>query len=134
LAISLTGATNQKRDALMPINRKYSIEQLLDAVRRFPLKHRRRVTFEYVLLAGVTDAPEDAVQLARRLNGMPAKVNLIPFNEAAELPFRRPPDEAIEKFKRILTERRIDAFVRKNRGNDISAACGQLSQRIPEHP
>src|SRR6185436_3620160 len=81
LAISLTGATNEKRNELMPINRKYPIEQLLDAVRRFPLKHRQRVTFEYVLLKGVTDSPEDAHHLVRLLKGLKAKVNLIPLNE-----------------------------------------------------
>src|SRR5439155_17693316 len=78
LAISLTGATNEKRNELMPINRRYPIEQLLDAIRRFPLKHRQRVTFEYVLLRGITDAPEDALHLVKLLKGMRYKVNLIP--------------------------------------------------------
>lgn len=126
LAISLTGATNEKRDVLMPINRKYPIEQLLAAVRKFPLKHRQRVTFEYVLLKGFTDSPEDALALAKSLKDMPAKVNLIPLNEAEELDYERPSDAAVERFQAILTERNVDAFVRKNRGNDISAACGQL--------
>src|SRR5262245_4654609 len=130
LAISLTGATNSKRDQLMPINRKYSIEQLLDAVRRFPLKHRQRVTFEYVLLRGVTDTPEDALHLVKLLRGMRAKVNLIPLNEAEELNYRRPSDAAVERFQRILTDHHIDAFVRKQRGDDISAACGQLRQKV----
>jgi 23S rRNA (adenine2503-C2)-methyltransferase len=129
LAISLTGATNSKRDQLMPINRKYPIEQLLEAVRRFPLKHRQRVTFEYVLLRDVTDAPEDALHLVRLLRGMRAKVNLIPLNEAEELNYRRPSDAAVERFQRILTDHHIDAFVRKQRGNDISAACGQLKKK-----
>src|SRR5262245_9410147 len=96
LAISLTGATNTKRDVLMPINRKYPIETLLEAVRRFPLKHRQRVTFEYVLLKGVTDSPEDARNLAKLLKGIRAKVNLIPLNEAEELDYRRPSDEVME--------------------------------------
>ena len=130
LAISLTGATNSKRDQLMPINRKYPIEQLLAAVRRFPLKHRQRVTFEYVLLRGVTDAPEDALHLVKLLRGMRAKVNLIPLNEAEELNYRRPSDAAVERFRRILTDYHIDAFVRKQRGDDISAACGQLRQKV----
>jgi 23S rRNA (adenine2503-C2)-methyltransferase len=128
LAISLTGATNSKRDQLMPINRKYPIEELIQAVRRFPLKHRQRVTFEYVLLKGVTDSPDDARSLVRLLRGMPAKVNLIPFNEAEELSYKRPSDRTIEQFQSILQEGRIDAFVRRNRGNDISAACGQLKR------
>jgi 23S rRNA (adenine2503-C2)-methyltransferase len=129
LAISLTGANNEKRDKLMPINRKYPIEQLLDVVRHFPLKHRQRVTFEYVLLAGITDTREDALNLARLLGGLRAKVNLIPFNEAPELPYHRPSDATIKAFQEILTERHVAAFVRKNRGNDISAACGQLRQK-----
>src|SRR5215831_15370368 len=126
LAISLTGATNAKRDELMPINRKYPIEALIEAVRRFPLKHRQRVTFEYVLLKGITDSREDAKSLVRLLRGVPAKANLIPFNEAEELNYKRPSDAAIAEFQSILTDAHIDAFVRRNRGNDISAACGQL--------
>ena len=134
LAISLTGATNEKRNELMPINRRYPIEQLLDAVRRFPLKHRQRVTFEYVLLRGVTDAPEDALHLVKLLKGIRAKVNLIPFNEAEELSYRRPLDAAIERFQQVLIENNISAFVRKNRGNDISAACGQLKKKWADEP
>jgi 23S rRNA (adenine2503-C2)-methyltransferase len=129
LAISLTGASNEKRNELMPINRKYPIEQLLDAVRRFPIKHRQRVTFEYVLLKGVTDSPEDALQLVKLLKGIRAKVNLIPLNEAEELAYRRPSDAAVERFQHILIDHNISAFVRKNRGNDISAACGQLKKK-----
>jgi len=134
LAISLTGATNEKRNELMPINRRYPIEQLLDAVRRFPLKHRQRVTFEYVLLGGVTDAPEDALHLVKLLKGIRAKVNLIPFNEAEELSYRLPSDAAIERFQQVLIENNISAFVRKNRGNDISAACGQLKKKWADEP
>ncbi len=129
LAISLTGATNEKRDALMPINRKYPIAELLNAVRRFPLKHRQRVTFEYVLLKGVTDSPEDARALVKLMKGIPAKVNLIPLNEAEELEYERPSDEAIARFYGVLAQNNVDAFVRKNRGNDISAACGQLMKK-----
>jgi 23S rRNA (adenine2503-C2)-methyltransferase len=129
LAISLTGATNDKRNELMPINRKYPLEQLLDVIRRFPLKHRQRVTFEYVLLRGVTDSPEDALQLVKLLKGIRAKVNLIPLNEADELGYQRPSDAVVEKFQQILIDHHISAFVRKNRGNDISAACGQLKKK-----
>jgi 23S rRNA (adenine2503-C2)-methyltransferase len=129
LAISLTGATNEKRNVLMPINRKYPIEQLLDVVRRFPLKHRQRVTFEYVLLKGVTDSVEDALALTRLLKGIPAKVNLIPLNESEEIDYERPSDEAVERFQNVLVTHHISAFVRKNRGNDISAACGQLMKK-----
>src|SRR3989442_7974920 len=129
LAISLTGATNEKRNQLMPINRRYPIEQLLDVVRQFPLKHRQRVTFEYVLLRGVSDAPEDALHLVKLLKGIRAKVNLIPLNEAEELDYRRPSDAAVQRFQEILVDHHISAFVRKNRGNDISAACGQLKKK-----
>jgi 23S rRNA (adenine2503-C2)-methyltransferase len=129
LAISLTGATDAKRNELMPINRKYPIESLIEAVRRFPLKHRQRVTFEYVLLKGITDSRQDARSLVRLLRGLPAKVNLIPFNEAEELDYKRPSDAAIAQFQTILTDEHIDAFVRRNRGNDISAACGQLKKK-----
>jgi 23S rRNA (adenine2503-C2)-methyltransferase len=129
LAISLTGATNQKRDVLMPINRKYPIEQLIEAIRKFPLKHRQRVTFEYVLLKGVTDSSEDAHHLACLLQGLRAKVNLIPMNEAEELGYSRPSDEAVAHFQQILVDHHISAFIRKNRGNDISAACGQLKKK-----
>jgi len=129
LAISLTGATNEKRNVLMPINRKYPIEQLLDVVRRFPLKHRQRVTFEYVLLKGVTDSVGDALALARLLKGIPSKINLIPLNESEELDYARPSDETVERFQNVLIAHNISAFVRKNRGNDISAACGQLMKK-----
>jgi 23S rRNA (adenine2503-C2)-methyltransferase len=113
----------------MPINRRYPIEQLIEAVRRFPLKHRQRVTFEYVLLKGLTDSPEDALHLVKLLKRMRAKVNLIPFNEAEEVSYKRPSDAVIERFQEILTDNHISAFVRKNRGNDISAACGQLKKK-----
>jgi 23S rRNA (adenine2503-C2)-methyltransferase len=118
----------------MPINRRYPLEQLLDAVRRFPLKHRQRVTFEYVLLRGVTDAPEDALHLVKLLKGIRAKVNLIPLNEAEELNYRRPSDGAIDRFQQVLVNHNISAFVRKNRGNDISAACGQLKKKWADDP
>jgi 23S rRNA (adenine2503-C2)-methyltransferase len=134
LAISLTGATNDKRDQLMPINRKYPIERLIEAVRNFPIKHRQRVTFEYVLLQGITDSQQDALNLVKLLKGLRAKVNLIPLNEAEELPYRRPSDGAIERFKQILIDHDISAFVRKNRGNDISAACGQLKKKWADEP
>jgi 23S rRNA (adenine2503-C2)-methyltransferase len=129
LAISLTGATNVRRDELMPINRRYPLEQLMATVRKFPLKNRQRITFEYVLLEGVTDSEEDAKALARLLSGNPAKVNLIPFNEAEELGYRRPSDAVVARFQEVLIDRNISAFVRKNRGNDVSAACGQLRQK-----
>jgi 23S rRNA (adenine2503-C2)-methyltransferase len=126
LAISLHAATDVQRGALVPINRKYGINEIIDACTRFPLKRRSRITFEYVLLAGVNDRPEDARKLAKLLAGVKSKVNLIPLNAAAGIPFERPSDEAVDRFARILSERGLTVSVRKSRGRDIRAACGQL--------
>ena len=126
LAISLHSTTEEQRDLLVPINRKYGIEELLDACRRFPLKRRERITFEYVMLRDVNDSAEDARRLVRLLTGIKAKVNLLPLNEAAGIPFQRPSDEAVNRFARILAERGVTVSVRKSRGRDIRAACGQL--------
>jgi len=126
LAISLHSTTEAQRDLLVPINRKYGIEELLNACRRFPLKRRERITFEYVMLKDVNDTPEDARRLVRLLSGIRAKVNLLPLNEAAGIPFERPSDAAVNRFARILSERGVTVSVRKSRGRDIRAACGQL--------
>jgi 23S rRNA (adenine2503-C2)-methyltransferase len=126
LAISLHATTEEQRDLLVPINRKYSIEELLNACRRFPLKRRERITFEYVMLKDVNDTPEDARRLVRLLTGIKGKVNLLPLNEAAGIPFERPSDAAVSRFARILSERGVTVSVRKSRGRDIRAACGQL--------
>jgi 23S rRNA (adenine2503-C2)-methyltransferase len=126
LAISLHGTTEAQRDALVPINRKYSLEQLMDACRRFPLRRRSRMTFEYVLLAGVNDTLEDARRLVTLLGGMKAKVNLLPLNEAAGIPFKRPGDDRVNAFAKTLADRGVLVSVRKSRGRDIRAACGQL--------
>jgi 23S rRNA (adenine2503-C2)-methyltransferase len=126
LAISLHAPTDEQRGALVPINQKYGVQEIIDACKRFPLKKRSRITFEYVLLAGVNDAPEDARRLARLLAGVKCKVNLIPLNAAPGIPFERPSDEAIDRFAKILSERGRLVSVRKSRGRDIRAACGQL--------
>ncbi|CAN5607661.1 23S rRNA (adenine(2503)-C(2))-methyltransferase RlmN [soil metagenome] len=126
LAISLHSTTKEQRDLLVPINRKYGIEELLEACRRFPLKRRERITFEYVMLRDVNDQPDDARRLVRLLSGIKAKVNLLPLNEAAGIPFERPSDAAVNRFARILAERGQTVSVRKSRGRDIRAACGQL--------
>jgi 23S rRNA (adenine2503-C2)-methyltransferase len=126
LAISLHAATEEQRSRLVPLNRKYRIEDVIAACRRFPIKRRDRITFEYVLLAGVNDAPEDARRLVRLLNGLRAKVNLIPLNEAAGIPFARPSDDRVDAFARILADQHVTVSVRKSRGRDIRAACGQL--------
>jgi 23S rRNA (adenine2503-C2)-methyltransferase len=126
LAISLHATTEEQRTALVPPNRKYSLTSLLEACRKFPLKKRSRITFEYVMLEGVNDTPEDARRLARLLAGMKAKVNLIPLNPAPGIEFTRPSDERVERFAQILAERHMTVSVRKSRGRDIRAACGQL--------
>jgi 23S rRNA (adenine2503-C2)-methyltransferase len=126
LAVSLHATTEDQRDMLVPINRKYGLKELLDACRRFPIKRRARITFEYVLLKGVNDTDEDARRLVRLLNGIKAKVNLLPLNEAVGIPFERPSDARVNHFGRILAERGVVVSVRKSRGRDIRAACGQL--------
>jgi 23S rRNA (adenine2503-C2)-methyltransferase len=126
LAISLHATTDELRSQLVPINRRYPLTDLLDACRRFPLARRRRITFEYVLLDRVNDTPEDARRLVRLLHGIKAKVNLMPLNEAAGIPFKRPSDERVNAFARLLAERGVRVMVRKSRGRDIRAACGQL--------
>jgi 23S rRNA (adenine2503-C2)-methyltransferase len=126
LAISLHSTTEDQRDMLVPINRKYGLQDLLDACRRFPLKRRNRITFEYVLLDGVNDTPEDARRLVKLLAGIKAKVNLLPLNEAAGIPFKRPSDARVNQFAQILAGHHITVSVRRSRGRDIRAACGQL--------
>jgi 23S rRNA (adenine2503-C2)-methyltransferase len=130
LSISLTGLTNASRDALMPINRKYPIEAIMEAVRRLPASRQSRVMFECVMIKGVTDSPEDAHELSRLLRGMRAKVNLIPLNPAPEIPFERADDDAILRFQEILVRNGTTTFIRRNRGNDVSGACGQLKQKV----
>ena len=126
LAISLHATTEQQRAAIVPPTKKYSLHDILDACRRFPLKKRSRITFEYVLLEDVNDSPEDAKRLAKLLAGIKAKVNLIPLNAAAGIPFDRPSDERVDAFAQILADRHVNVSVRKSRGRDIRAACGQL--------
>ena len=126
LAVSLHATTDETRNRIAPINRKYSLEQLLDACRRFPLKRRNRITFEYVLLDGVNDTPEDARRLVRLLGDIKAKVNLLPLNAAPGIPYERPSDDRVNAFAQILADHHITVSVRKSRGRDIRAACGQL--------
>jgi 23S rRNA (adenine2503-C2)-methyltransferase len=126
LAISLNASSDEQRDALMPINRKYPIAVLLDACRRYPLRPREHFTIEYVLLGGVNDSPEDARRVVRLLAHIRAKVNLIPWNPG-NLPYRAPTADRIEEFKSTLLEKGVPAFVRYSRGQDVFAACGQLA-------
>jgi 23S rRNA (adenine2503-C2)-methyltransferase len=126
LAISLNASNDAQRDAIMPINRKYPLAVLLDACKNYPLGPREWITFEYVLLGGFNDAPEDARRVAKLLANIPSKINLIPWNPG-ELPYKRPTQESIEAFKQILIDKGVFAFVRISRGQDIMAACGQLA-------
>jgi len=126
LAVSLHAATEEQRAAIVPSNRKYSMQDVIDACQRFPLAKRRRIMFEYVMLAGVNDSPEDARRLVKVLSGVKAKVNLLPLNAAPGIPFERPTDDRINAFARILADRGLMVSVRKSRGRDIRAACGQL--------
>ena len=128
LASSLHATRNATRDRLMPVNKGFAIEELLAACRRFPLPFRQRMTFEYVLLDGVNDSPEEARDLARLLKGIRAKINLIPFNDWPGAGFSRPPLPRIVAFQAALLERGITATVRWSKGEDIGAACGQLSE------
>ena len=126
LAVALHATTDEQRTALVPPNRKYPLADILAACRRFPLKKRSRITFEYVMLDGVNDTPEDARRLAKLIAGIKSKVNLIPLNPAPGIPYERPSDERVNRFAQILADRYITVSVRKSRGRDIRAACGQL--------
>jgi 23S rRNA (adenine2503-C2)-methyltransferase len=126
LAISLNASSDEQRDALMPINRKYPLDVLLDACRRYPLRPREHFTIEYVLLGGVNDSPEDARRVVRLLAHIRTKVNLIPWNPS-QLPYRAPTTDSIEQFQRILIGKGVPTFVRYSRGQDVFAACGQLA-------
>ena len=132
LAISLNASSDEQRSRLMPINRKYPLRDLLAACRRIPLAHREKITFEYVLIKGVNDAEEDALRLSRLLQGIPAKVNLIPFNEHSANPFQRPEEDAVRRFRAVLMGSHFTTLVRLSKGLDIMAACGQLGGKPSE--
>jgi len=127
LAVSLNASTDQLRNKIMPINRKYPLSELIAACRKFPLANRRRVTFEYILLSGVNDAPEQARGLALLLHGIRCKINLIRYNEDPRLPFRASSQDRIEAFREILEKKGSLVAVRYSKGSDIKAACGQLA-------
>jgi 23S rRNA (adenine2503-C2)-methyltransferase len=126
LAVSLNASCNEQRDEIMPINRKYPIERLLEACREYPLRPWEKLTFEYVLLGGFNDAPEDARRVAKLVANLPAKVNLIPWNPG-DLPYQKPDQMRIEAFRKILREKGVPVFVRYSRGQDVMGACGQLA-------
>jgi 23S rRNA (adenine2503-C2)-methyltransferase len=126
LAISLNASDEKTRTYLMPVNRRYPLSEVLALCREFPLQGRIRITFEYVLVEGINDSSQDAKRLLRILKGIPSKVNLIPLNEAPEIPFRKPSEERIKRFQEILMQGGLTTIVRNSKGLEISAACGQL--------
>ena len=132
LAISLNAPNDQIRAEIMPINRKWPIAAVIDAVRPIRLRPHERITFEYVLLGGITDRPEHARELARlvRRTGLPAKVNLIAWNSGPGIAYSTPTPDSVEAFRRILAGEKISAYIRQPRGRDIFAACGQLKRTV----
>jgi len=130
LAVSLNATTNEVRDTLMPINRRYPLEELMDACRRFPMASHRRITFEYILIQGLNDSLADAKRLVKLMHGIRGKINLIPFNEHEGSPYHCPDNAAIEVFQTYLLNRDVVAIRRASKGQDISAACGQLKGKL----
>jgi 23S rRNA (adenine2503-C2)-methyltransferase len=128
LAVSLNATTEEQRRQIMPITRKHSLEQLMQACRDFPLPRTKRITFEYVLLAGFNDSLDDADRLLSLLRGIRAKVNLIPYNENPDRDLRRPDDATVKAFQHALVTRGMNCTIRTTRGIDVSAACGQLGK------
>lgn len=126
LAISLNATTDEQRSQIMPVNKKWNLEALLQACRNYPLGSHRRITFEYVMLKDFNDSLEDAARLIQLTRRIPSKINLIPFNEHSGSEFKRPSDETVKRFQKYLVDRDLTATVRISRGHDILAACGQL--------
>ncbi|WP_434423978.1 23S rRNA (adenine(2503)-C(2))-methyltransferase RlmN [Nannocystis pusilla] len=134
LAVSINATTDEVRDAIMPVNRKYPLAVLFAALRELPLARRARVTLEYVLLAGVNDSLADAERLAEWVRGLPCKLNLIPWNPHPGSEFRRPEPERVAAFKAHLQGLRLNTSIRATRGDDTMAACGQLGRAPAESP
>jgi 23S rRNA (adenine2503-C2)-methyltransferase len=126
LAISLHGTTDEQRAKIMPVNRRYPIATLMDACRSLNLRHNRRITFEYLLIKDLNDSPEDAYRLDELLKHIPSKINLLAYNENPYIDFKRPSNERILAFQKILLDQGHTATFRISRGRDIAAACGQL--------
>ena len=130
LAVSLNATTDEIRSEIMPVNKAFPIEKLLSTLRNFPLKGRKKITIEYVMLAGVNDHEEDLSRLSKILRGIRCKINLIPYNENAQLGFKTPSENKINSWLRTLTDKGIDVTVRWSKGKDINAACGQLATEV----
>lgn len=130
LAISLNAPNDELRTQLMPINKKWNLDHLMTAAREFPLRNREKLTFEYVLLRNTNDSPQHARELAELVRGMKAKINLIALNPGPGVAFQTPADEAVLSFQKILMEAGVPAFIRRPRGRDIYAACGQLKRTL----
>ena len=132
LAISLNASDEETRSQLMPVNRRYPLKKILALCKNFPLRPRTRITFEYVMIEGINDSSLDAKRLMRVLRGIPSKINLIPLNEAPEIPFKKPSDEKVKRFQEILMEGGLTVIIRTSKGEEISAACGQLQGKSSE--
>ena len=128
LAVSINAPDRKRREEIMPITKKYPLNELMASLRRFPVEKGRDITIEYVLLAGYNDSPQDAIALAKLIRGVQAKVNAIPLNEDPNLPswMKRPGDAAIDRFVDTLVSHDVHVTVRRSKGRDIAAACGQL--------
>jgi 23S rRNA (adenine2503-C2)-methyltransferase len=126
IAISLNATTDEVRNRIMPVNRRYPLSSLINACKKYPIQPGRRITFEYVMVDGVNDSSEDARGLVKLLSGIKCKVNLIPLNPFPGCKLKRSPDEKILAFQKILMQNKVRAFIRESRGRDIQAACGQL--------
>ncbi|SDP17327.1 23S rRNA (adenine(2503)-C(2))-methyltransferase RlmN [Desulforhopalus singaporensis] len=127
LAISLHSVKNSVRSQIMPVNNRYPVEVLLETCKNFPMPKRKRIMFEYTLLAGINDSDEDAEMVARMLRGIPCKINLLGYNECPSLPYKSPDRGRLLAFQKILIDHHYTVFIRNSRGADISAACGQLA-------
>lgn len=134
LAISLHGASDEVRGKIMPVNRKHPVAELMEACAYYGERKKQMITFEYILIEGVNDAPSEARLLADRARGLRAKINLIPYNTVEGLPWKRPSEPVQEEFLSILRDRGIAATIRREKGHDIDAACGQLRRRVENNP
>jgi len=130
LAVSLNATDDKTRSMLMPINNRYPLDKLLHACKTFTMRPRNKITFEYILIDGINDTEEDAIRLCKMLVPIKAKINLIPFNEHDRSDFKKPSNERVSRFLQILLDKKFTAIIRKSKGSDISAACGQLKAKL----